>query len=390
MDSTTHCAMMTRSVIVLFLLQWFVCVAKCEDNERDTIRALLQSVKTRYAPDERIAVFDVHYTIDGDILSLYGEVDQKECKQAILDTLKSRTVFRILDNIVVVPSPTLGDYCYGVVIVSVADVRKEPDNRKEMVTQALMGMPLLLLNEGKQFWRVRLPDGYIGWMKRSAFMRMSKRELEQWEQSPQGIITSYFSIIRSQPSDSSLPVCDGVMGCLVKIRDTTKGWICVERADGARGYLRQHELQLYEEWKCSRALTPESIERTAFQFYGFPYLWGGTTVKGFDCSGFVQTVYKMNGYTLPRDADMQASQGVHIEVGKQYKNLKKGDLLFFGEKTTRKRNENITHVALYLDTLTFIHCAGYVRLGSFNPHSKYYDATLIKSFLRARRVLMDY
>lgn len=356
-------------------------------GERETITTIVEAIKEFYGVDDRLSVYDIRWKFDGDILVLTGEVDRKEYKQKLLDTLKALKYDRVLDNIEVLPSPTLGDMHYGVVLVSVADVRKAPDNRKEMVTQALMGTPVTLLSEGKNFWRVRLPDGYIGWMKRSAFVRMSKRELEQWERGPHGIVTDYFSVIRSQPSDSSQPVSDVVLGCIVKVRDTTDEWISIERADGSRGYLPKHTIQKYEEWKASRTLTPESLERTALQFYGFPYLWGGTSVKGFDCSGFVQTVFALNGYALPRDADMQATCGMHVDPGKRFENLKKADLLFFGEKETQRKREHVTHVALSLDSATFIHCAGYVRVGSFNPQSKYYDETLKKTFLRARRIL---
>jgi hypothetical protein len=104
----------------------------------------------------------------------------------------------------------------------------------------------------------------------------------------------------------------------------------------------------------SSLLTPHSsVTETALQFLNAPYLWGGRTPAGTDCSGFVQTVYKIHGMALPRDAALQAQQGLTINF---LADAVTGDLLFFSADT-----ENISHTGILLDRNTIIHASGIVR-----------------------------
>ena len=163
--------------------------------------------------------------------------------------------------------------------------------------------------------------------------------------------------------------------------------IAVELANGKNGFVPDTLVQDINEWNKSRKPTGENLEKTARSFLGIHYLWGGMSVKGMDCSGFVKTVYHLNGVELNRDARQQAQQGVPIDPGENFQNLKKGDLLFFGRKATAKQHEHITHVALYLENGLYIHSSKRVRFSSFDPSSDYYEEPLLKRFICARRIL---
>ena len=120
---------------------------------------------------------------------------------------------------------------------------------------------------------------------------------------------------------------------------------------------------------------------------GIPYLWGGTSSKGLDCSGFSKTVYYANGIILPRDASQQVFSGDLVDTENDFENLQKGDLLFFGFSTDGNKKERITHVAIYIGNKNFIHASGKVKINSIDKNSEIFDEFRLKTFIRAKRIL---
>ena len=130
-----------------------------------------------------------------------------------------------------------------------------------------------------------------------------------------------------------------------------------------------------------RHVSRKSLAATGLKFLGVPYLWGGTTPKGFDCSGLVQRIYRLHGILLPRDSDQQAKFGEPKHVGRP-ELLETGDLLFFGKSETQ-----ITHVAIYLSVNRFLHAHGQVRIGSLDSRHPLYDGKLAKDWKISRNPL---
>lgn len=213
---------------------------------------------------------------------------------------------------------------------------------------------------------------------------------EAWRSAPKVVVTTYFAIVREHPSEKSLPVSDAVTGILLKKVGASGRWVSVELPDGRRGYVEKSGIEDYSAWKNSRKLTGENIEKTAKLFLGVPYLWGGTSPKGMDCSGFTKIVYRLNGREISRDASEQAREGESVDAGEGFANLKKGDLLFFGRKGTEERSERISHVGIYLEKKEFIQSSGggaSVTINSFDPSAANYRGDLLRSFVRARRYI---
>lgn len=381
--------MKTNSIISLAILVLLPLLTACAQTQKTEtpVSIALDSLRARYAPDRRVAVFEVSYAQQGSVAIARGDVDDQKAKEDALSSLHKILGGQVIDSIKVLPDPQLGENRFGIVAASVGNVRSNPRNSAELSTQTLMGTVVKLLKKQGGYYSVQMPDHYIGWLEGNAMKVTNAAGVDDWHAAKKVIVTTYFTMVREKPERAALPVSDAVAGVLMKHVRTSGSWVAVELPDGRKGYIEKTNVEDYRSWKKSRKLTAENIEKTAKMFVGIPYLWGGTSPKGMDCSGFTKTVYRLNGLELYRDADQQAGAGDEVKPGENFENLKKGDLLFFGRKGSADRQERISHVGIYLEKQEFIHTPGgsWVKFNSFDPTAPNFSESLRKSFVRARR-----
>ena len=364
-------------------------VKPTDDHSRAVDRAL-QSVKQDYAPDGRLAIFNVGLERLGRGLVLTGEVDRAEARIEILRAVE-RTGVKVADRIKVLPEERLGEQVWGIGCLSVASGRLQPEHKAELGNQVLMGEIVRVWKRSSHplytWYLVQTADGYLSWLHADTFVRCTREQAEAWRHAPLLIVTAMEDLVLEQPRADAPPVSDVVLGNLVRKTGETGDWYQVELPDQRAGFLPRRAAQDYAAWAQARRPTAENIEQTARRFLGRPYLWGGNSTKGFDCSGLTKQVFFLNGIDLLRDSSKQAGQGVAVPLDPDLRQLQKGDLLFFGRPARRSQPERVVHVGIYLGNKLFIHSSGRVHISSLDPQSPLRDEVRIRTLLRARRLL---
>jgi cell wall-associated NlpC family hydrolase len=249
--------------------------------------------------------------------------------------------------------PVLAKNGLQVVVVPVANMYSGPSDKTDVVSQAIYGSNVTLLVSRGEWSRVQTSDHYKGWVP-SRHIRIVQSG-DGYASSGQTVqVESLFANIYHEPDVTKhKPVITVPFETRLELSppdpDTAKraaapeGWLKVRLPGKTDAWIQTGDV--VSDWK---PLTiPESIE-LAKKFLGLPYLWGGRSSFGFDCSGFTQMLVHERGYNMPRDADKQAAWTGVVAVGR--KDLQPGDLLFFGSSA-----KNIMHTGMYIGAGQFIH-----------------------------------
>ncbi len=369
----------------------FYATAAAADSLPPAIKVLVTRVQEKYAPDKRTAVFQVQ-AITVDPLALSVETTEPAALHE-LESLLGNTRPAVAVHGKLLPAAELGDKVFGIARLSVCNNRAQPANAAEMVTQTLLGTVVDILKKEKNYYLVRTPDHYISWTEISGITAVNKEEMQRWLQAERVVFTAEFGHAYAEPSMQSLPVSDLVSGDILRVTGKKKGWAEVTYPDGRVGYIDKKMITDYRQWVSRPDPAAGEILATAQTLMGVPYLWGGTSIKGVDCSGFTKTCFFLNGVIIPRDASQQALAGEPIDIyehdsvnlQKCLANLEPGDLLFFGWNPGKQ--ERVVHTAIYMGKGAFIQSAGFVRISSLVPNAANYDERESKRLLSARRML---
>lgn len=288
----------------------------------------------------------------------------------------------------------------GVIDFSAANMRLAPDYESPLETQVLMGTVVSLLDSTGYWRKIAAPDPYEAWVNDIAIAPMSEAEIRAYVAAPKYIFLEDLGKVLSRPSADAQPVCDLVAGDLLLAPDKPLrrcGYVQVALPSGRPGWVRAAHLRPFRQWAESVRPDAGDIVRYARRFVGTPYLWGGITPKGFDCSGLTRHVFFMHGILLPRNASQQARLGEALDVDHvldgDFSALAPGDLLFFGNR----EKGSVTHVAIYIGDGHILHSSKILRINSLrradpdyyeNAHRLLYGRRLLgTSVMQDRHVL---
>ncbi len=375
---------MYRFAILIFALLGMGCQ---QNYQLKQAHQIAEEVRQEFAPDKRVALFLIDTIYSGKTLEIHGETNLPAAKNSFFDKLKLAGI-AFSDSLVLLPSSGLQGKNFGVVNVSVCNFRSEPKHSAELATQALLGATLRVWKKDGDFYLVQSPDDYFGWLDDGGLQLMTEAELGNWANSVRGIVTKDCVFAYEKPAENSAKMTDLITGDILQIIDNQGFFVKISMPDGRTGFVKKEDIMSLGAWLDSRQPTADNIINTAREMMGRPYLWGGTSGKGMDCSGFTKMTYFLNGIQLPRDASQQVNVGESVETDtSSLKNLQPSDLLFFGRKATPEKKERITHVAIYLGGGKIIHASDRVKIESLVRGDSSFVEDRLKSFVRSKRVL---
>lgn len=239
---------------------------------------------------------------------------------------------------------------FGICNLAIVPLRLEPSDRSEMTSQVLFGEHFKILEQTAKWSRIRLAfDNYEGWIDNKQFVQINGLQYNHLDNVP-GVLNADLIEYITSSSGQLMPV---PIGASLSFLDDS-----LINTDGF----------IFEGLRTTGIKEKKMLLQTAFMYLNAPYLWGGKTPFGIDCSGFTQMVYKLNGYQLLRDASQQATQGEALSFIEE---SEPGDLAFFDNEEGR-----IIHVGIIMEDNYIIHAHGKVRvdrldhLGIYNNDSR--------------------
>lgn len=360
-----------RKIFTLFIAL-IIFFGNCHAQRHNEI---LQTLKEKYAPDSRTAIWEVEAISIGDSIRIIGKVDNKRLSE-VIDSAFHAEKIKVANKVTILENSIRNNR--ALVKLSTASLRTRPEHSAEMATQAVMGTPLKLLEQAGEWYRVQLPDGYIAYTPANSLQILTKGGFNNWRKSNRLIVTRLETVIFDARLSENSPVSDVVAGSILyKLPQDDKDdlYYHVATPDGREGYILRENATDFKEWATDMAtIDSDIILGTAKKMTGRGYLWGGTSPKITDCSGLVKICFYASGYILQRDASQQALYGTPIS---NLFDATEGDLVFFANE-----KGNIDHVGIYISEGEFVHCSGQVKTGSLDPSSPDYYPQLIKAIRR--------
>ena len=374
------------SGLVLLLV---IVMGACDDvtSEERMLLQKIKQVRQEYAPDKRTSLFDVHVYSDSKKYILTGETDNAKALDELRETL-SNSSFEYTEKIKLLPAEDLEGNSQAVINISVANLRSNPKHSAELATQATLGTPVKVLKKEGGWYYIQTPDKYLSWVDDGGLKLMDESTFNEWQAADKIIFTETYGHSYSDENQDQV-VSDLVAGNILEVINETDAYFQVVYPDGRKAFVAKNVAEPFGDWIKKLDPSHENLVATSKELMGVPYLWGGTSTKGMDCSGFTKTIYFLNGMVIPRDASQQVRTGKAIDSVQNFDDLEKGDLLFFGRKATDSTAEKVVHVGMWIGNDEFIHASDMVRISSMNSQAENFDEYNRNRYLRTKRILKE-
>lgn len=307
--------------------------------------SIIEEYGRRVAPDPRAAVFELRLDEEEGGAVLRGATTEAAVIRQLLDRLRELAgpgAGEIREEVLRLGTRAAGASA-ALVRSAIAPVLAEPRITAPQATQYVLGHRVEVLQRSGSWTRVRGGDGYLGWVHEGYLQAGDEDWARQWERGEGG--EPVVSLGAALSDDEGWLFARLPWGARL-FRDQPGR---LRLPDGRRGTVEDGEVVPADRLRDRFPTRGDSVARTARLWWGVPYLWGGVSTAGADCSGFVQSVYGMHGIALPRDSDLQAGAGVELDPGAG-PSFRAGDLLFFAERPGR-----VTHVAVSLGAWHIVH-----------------------------------
>lgn len=365
-----------------FVVVVFTLLLSCHQPSSELLQSEIDGVAKHWVPDKRVGL--CNFTLvkgSGKEFILKGESMFAGAKTEVLQILSSKGI-SIIDSAVILPDSVRFEKNWGVISLSVANLRSKPAHAAEMISQAIMGTPVRVLKETDGWLFIQTPDNYLAWTNKSAVQQMKRSEINDWRIADRLIYTENYGTVY-QDNKLTRAMSDLVAGAIVIKKSGNHDISEISLPDGRMGYVSNPNWLNFKQWEDSVSLNSNHMITTGEKLIGIPYLWGGTSSKGMDCSGFVKTVCFLNGFILERDASQQIKHGQEIDISSGWGNLQKGDLLYFGSKDPYR----VVHTGIYIGDSEVINSAGRVQINSLDKKRENFSNYLSSTFIGARRII---
>lgn len=377
--------MLKRAFVLILIVLNTACGLHMD--EKKLLVQEIEIIKNAFAPDKRTALFNLEVLDGPSGFTMVGETNLPLAVDSLNSLLKEKGI-DATNEIKILPADELEGMTKAVINISAANLRSNPKHSAELATQATLGTVVNVLKKEGDWYLIQTPDKYLAWVDPGGIQLMNESEITKWISSDKIIYTNTYGHAFSS-EEAKNRTSDIVAGSILKLLSSDEEFYKIEFPDGRQAYILKDEAQEYETWLSSLDYTEESLIATSKTLMGVPYLWGGTSTKGVDCSGYTKTIYYLNGMVIPRDASQQVHAGKPIDSIADFSKLKKGDLLFFGRKATETTPEKVVHVGMWIGDNQFIHSSEMVRISSVDKESPNYDAYNVGRYLRTQRVLNE-